>query len=59
MNCGEDPILQEMASICALCNDSGVDYNEVREGWRGRRREMEGWRRKMDGKKERWMGENE
>lgn len=23
------PALEEMAVICSLCNDSGVDYNEV------------------------------
>ncbi|OON17210.1 calcium-translocating P-type ATPase, SERCA-type [Opisthorchis viverrini] len=28
VNCSEHPCLVELAHICALCNDSGVEYNE-------------------------------
>ena len=31
INCGEDPTLVELATICAACNDSSLDYNKV--GW--------------------------
>ena len=30
MQCGQYDGLVELATICALCNDSSLDYNEVR-----------------------------
>ena len=30
MRCGQYDGLVELATICALCNDSSLDYNEVR-----------------------------
>lgn len=39
MQCGQYDGLVELATICALCNDSSLDYNEVRgapgPGWCG------------------------
>lgn len=37
MRCGQYDGLVELATICALCNDSSLDYNEVRgaPGWWG------------------------
>lgn len=35
VQCGQYDGLVELATICALCNDSSLDYNEVR-GHRGR-----------------------
>lgn len=32
MRCGKFDGLVELATICALCNDSALDYNEVRPG---------------------------
>ena len=29
IQCGEYDSLVELATICALCNDSSLDYNEV------------------------------
>lgn len=29
MQCGQYDGLVELATICALCNDSSLDYNEV------------------------------
>ena len=29
MKCTEFDTLVELATICAMCNDSSVDYNEV------------------------------
>lgn len=34
VQCGQYDGLVELATICALCNDSSLDYNEVR-GHRG------------------------
>ena len=31
VNCSEYDALVEMATVCAMCNDSSVDYNEVRD----------------------------
>lgn len=30
MNCSQYDGLVELATICALCNDSSLDYNEVK-----------------------------
>lgn len=30
VNCADFEALNELATICALCNDSSVDYNEVK-----------------------------
>lgn len=32
MRCGQYDGLVELATICALCNDSSLDYNEVGGG---------------------------
>lgn len=32
VNCSGYDGLVELATICALCNDSSLDYNEVRAG---------------------------
>jgi Ca2+ transporting ATPase len=29
IDCSKSDVLQELATICAMCNDSSVDYNEV------------------------------
>lgn len=29
VNCGDYDALVELATICALCNDSSLDFNEV------------------------------
>ncbi|CAL8079025.1 unnamed protein product [Calicophoron daubneyi] len=31
INCAENPCLVELAYICALCNDSGLEYNESKK----------------------------
>ena len=29
VKCAENELLHEFATICSMCNDSSVDYNEV------------------------------
>ncbi|XP_013421498.1 calcium-transporting ATPase sarcoplasmic/endoplasmic reticulum type isoform X1 [Lingula anatina] len=31
VHCADYPALQEMATICSLCNDSSIDYNETKQ----------------------------
>lgn len=42
MKCSRYEGLVEMATICALCNDSSLDYNEVRNANRPSRMTVHG-----------------